>query len=218
MSAPRGGRVEAAAGAITAVLLIALTPGLPVWAGYLVLWTPLLAAVFVALYRQRHARAADDVPALILFRITWMDVLVGSFVGLLLRTVIIILELFSVGYVTSSSSLFLADHDLLWFATAIIAPIVIAPVVEESFFRGLVLPAMGMNWIGVIGSATIFSAVHMIAGFQPIIAVSTFIVGIAFGILAVRTRRIGASVVAHIVYNGSLIAMSELGGLATISN
>jgi len=146
-----------------------------------------------------------------------MDVLVGAFIGLLLRTVIIVIELFSVGFVTSSSSMFRVDHDLLWIATAIIAPVLVAPIVEELFFRGLVLPAIGRNWIGIVGSAVIFSAVHLVTGFHPITAVSTFIVGVAFGILAVRTGRLGASITAHMVYNGSLIAMSELGGMAAFS-
>jgi membrane protease YdiL (CAAX protease family) len=216
MIAPGRGRLEAACGAIAAVLLIALTPGLPVWAGYLVLWVPLIAAVVVAT-RRRSERDSDGSTILIRFGITWMDVLVGAFVGLLLRTVIIVIELFSIGNVTSSASMFRVDHDLLWFATAIIAPVLFAPIVEELFFRGLVLPAIGTNWIGIVGSAVIFSAVHLVTGFHPITAVSTFIVGVAFGILAVRTGRLGASITAHMVYNGSLIAMSELGGMAAFS-
>jgi membrane protease YdiL (CAAX protease family) len=217
MIPPARGRREAATGAIVAVVLIALTPGIPTWAGYLLLWAPLVAAVVVAAARRRSARDGDGSTDLIRFGITWMDVLVGAFIGLLLRTVIIVIELFSVGYVTSSSSMFQVDHDVLWFATAIIAPVLLAPIVEELFFRGLVLPAIGTNWIGIVGSAVIFSAVHLVTGFHPITAVSTFIVGVAFGILAVRTGRLGASITAHMVYNGSLIAMSELGGMAAFS-
>ena len=217
MIAPGRGRLEAACGAIAAVLLIAVIPGLPVWAGYLMLWVPLVAAVGVATQRSGPAIDLDDSALRIRFRITWMDVLVGAFIGLLLRTVIIVIELFSVGFVTSSSSMFRVDHDLLWIATAIIAPVLVAPIVEELFFRGLVLPAIGRNWIGIVGSAVIFSAVHLVTGFHPITAVSTFIVGVAFGILAVRTGRLGASITAHMVYNGSLIAMSELGGMAAFS-
>jgi len=215
MTAPRWGRIEAALGSIVAVLLIAATFGLPTWAGYLLLWAPLLAAVLVAAYR-RPATGDDDAAMRIRFRITWMDVLVGAFVGLALRAVIMIVELLSVGHLTSSSSLFLVDHNLVWLATAVIAPVIIAPVVEELFFRGLVLPAIGTNWIGIMGSAVIFSAVHLVTGFHLLTAVSTFIVGLALGFLAVRTKRLGASITAHIVYNATLVAMSELGGMGAI--
>jgi membrane protease YdiL (CAAX protease family) len=213
MTAGPWGRVEAAIGAVVAVLVIAVAPGLPPWAGYLVFWVPLLGAVAVAAHRRQSRAASAELTTRIRFRITWMDVLVGAFVGLLLRCVMIAIELFSVGHVTSSSSMFVVDHDLLWLATAIIAPAIIAPVVEELFFRGLVLPAIGTSWIGIVGSAIIFSAVHLVNGFHLLTAVSTFIVGIVLALLAVRTKRLGAGIVAHIVYNATLIAMSELAGM-----
>jgi len=215
MTATGWGRTEAAAGAIAAVVVISLTPGLPAWAAYLVLWMVLLAAVAVAAFRRR--RTTVGLPPGIRLRITWMDVLVGAFVGLLLRCVMMAVELLTVGHLTSSSSMFQVDHNLLWVFVAIIAPAVIAPIVEELFFRGLVLPAIGLNWIGIVGSAVIFSAVHLVYGFNLLTAVSTFIVGIVLGVLAVRTRRLGASITAHIVYNASLIALSELGGFAPVS-
>ena len=210
MIAPRWGRLEAGVGAIAAVLIIALTTRSPVWVGYLALWIPLTAAVVVAVQR-RTAVSDDDEISRIRFRVTWMDVLVGAFVGLLLRTLIILIEVLGVGHVTSSSSMFEVDHDLLWVATAIIAPIVIAPIIEECFFRGLVLPAIGTNWMGLVGSALLFCMFHLIGAFHPLTAVSTFIVGLVLGALAMKTKRLGAGIVAHVVYNATLIAMSELG-------
>jgi len=212
MTATRWGQTEAAAGAVAAVLIIAATPGLPIWAGYLIVWAPLLLAVGVAARRRTDASGTIRVR----LRITWMDALVGAFVGLLLRLTMMAIELFAVGHVSSSSSPFVVDHDAIWVFAAIIAPAIIAPVVEELFFRGLVLPAIGMNWVGVIGSAIIFAAVHLVYGFSPLTALSTFIVGVVLGVLAVRTQRLGAGIVAHIVYNASLIALSEFGGLTSI--
>ena len=217
MTAQPIGRVEAAAGAVVAVAIVAALPGLPTWGAYLVLWTPLIAAVLVANHRRSSLEhVTGNRSAGIRFHITWMDVLNGAFVGLLLRTVMIVLELVSVGYVTSSSTMFETEYNLLWVASTIVAPALIAPIVEELFFRGLVLPAIGVNWIGVIGSAVIFSLFHLVTGFNPLTAMSTFVVGIVLGYLAMRTGRLGASITAHIVYNASLIAMSELGGLTTI--
>jgi membrane protease YdiL (CAAX protease family) len=216
MTGTQSGRFEPAVGAVAAVVLITLTPGFPSWAGYLLLWTILLAAVAVAVYRRRGAQGAANGIGRIRLRITWMDLLVGAFVGLLLRTVVIVMELVSVGHVSSSSSLFMVDHDLLWLFVAVLAPAIIAPFIEELFFRGLVLPAIGVNWIGIVGSAIIFSAVHLVYDFNPLTAVTTFVAGLAFGILAVRTKRLGAGITAHIVYNSSLIAISELGGMAPV--
>jgi membrane protease YdiL (CAAX protease family) len=213
MTGPLRGRNEAAAGAVVAVFLIFLTPGLPIWGGYLVFWAPLVLAVVVFTVRRRTAAGVDESYSPVRLRFTWMDVLVGAFVGLVLRSVMIAVELFSVGHLTSSSSMFEVNRDLLWFASAVIAPVLIAPLVEELFFRGLVLPAIGTNWIGIVGSALIFSAMHLVTGFHPITALSTFIVGVVFGVLAVRTKRLGASITAHVIYNATLIAMSELGGM-----
>jgi len=218
MTATRWGRTEAAVGAIGAVVVIASTPTLPMWAEYLAVWTVLVSAVLVAAVRGRSNLDADGASKVRLLRFTWMDLLVGAFVGLLLRALMMVIEIVSVGKVSSSSSLFDVDHDALWFATAIVAPAILAPFVEELFFRGLVLSAIGNNWIGIFGSAIIFSAVHLTYGFNLLTAVSTFIVGLALGALAVRTKRLGASITAHIVYNASLIAMSELGGIALIGS
>ena len=206
----RRGRIEATIGIVVAVLLLTLTDNMPVWASYLTVWSPLILAVVVATHRRRSASRGGPYIA---FRITWMDIVVGAFVGLLLRTVIIIVELYTVGHLTSSSSLFEYDHDLIWLSSAIIAPAILAPVIEELFFRGLLLPAIGINWLGIVGSAAIFSAFHLFSGFNTLTAASTFLAGLLFGLLAVRTKRLGASITAHVVYNASLIAMSELSGL-----
>lgn len=217
MTATRRGRTEAAVGAVGVVVLVSATPGWPAWASYVLVWTVLLAAITVALFRRPRLGPGTNRVWPIRFTFTWMDVLVGAFVGLLLRAVIIVVELTTFGYVSSSSSMFAVPHDLLWIATAVIAPAVVAPVVEELFFRGLVLPAIGINWIGIVASSIIFSAVHLAHGFNLLTAVSTLIVGIVLGLLAVRTGRLGAGITAHIVYNASLIAVSELGGLVSIN-
>ena len=213
----RWGRLEATAGAVGAVALLVATAGFDTWVTYLAIWCPLLAAVIVARYRRYVPLSGADLRAPVRFRITWMDLLAGVFVGLSLRGFVMIVELLSVGYITSSSSMFDVNHSWGWLVTAILFPGLFAPVVEELYFRGLVLPAIGLNWIGIVCSAVIFSALHLVTAFHPLIATSTFVVGITLGLLAVRTGRLGASIAAHVAYNASLIAMSELGGLASFA-
>lgn len=81
-----------------------------------------------------------------------------------------------------------------------------APIVEELFFRGLVLTVLVRKWgtvFGVIGSSIFFGALHA----QGTITNSIFTVtmtasvGAVLAVIKLRTGRIGASMVAHVVFN-----------------
>ncbi|HEX2192150.1 MAG TPA: CPBP family intramembrane glutamic endopeptidase [Acidimicrobiales bacterium] len=79
-----------------------------------------------------------------------------------------------------------------------------APVVEELFFRGLVLRAaerrLGTAWALAISSLA-FAASH----FQLVQFPGLAVVGLVFGILAVRTGRLGASIAAHVAFNATAV-------------
>lgn len=81
-----------------------------------------------------------------------------------------------------------------------------APIVEELFFRGFVLTLLVRKWgkaLGVLGSSLFFGLMHV----QATVASSVFtvtttaIVGALLALIKLRTGRIGASIVAHIVFN-----------------
>jgi len=78
--------------------------------------------------------------------------------------------------------------------------VVIAPVAEETFFRGFVLAGIGRrfgNAWGVVLSALLFSVAHMQLGaLLPI-----FILGLLLGWLYLRTRSIWPCILTHFVYN-----------------
>jgi membrane protease YdiL (CAAX protease family) len=82
-----------------------------------------------------------------------------------------------------------------------------APIAEEIFFRGLLLRALRRrfgNVVAVIGSGLAFGLVHLEAGSwrdRVLIVVLLGSLGVALGILAVRLGRIGAGIVAHMVFN-----------------
>ncbi len=111
---------------------------------------------------------------------------------------------------------------------------ILAPIVEELFFRGLALGAFKKRanlvwltmlmpidrrpdasgrrwnlWWAVILSSVIFSAVHLSALLFP----ALFAVGVVFAVLAERAGRLGPAIWAHVAFNGvtiiSLLALDN---------
>ena len=83
-----------------------------------------------------------------------------------------------------------------------IGVVFVAPVVEELFFRGLLLRALAARWsmaTGVIGSAVIFGATH----FQPLQFPGLVLAGLVFAGAVVRAGRLGASIAVHVGFNAT---------------
>jgi membrane protease YdiL (CAAX protease family) len=86
--------------------------------------------------------------------------------------------------------------------------IVGAPVVEELFFRGLVLRSLqrrfGDGW-AVAGSAVAFGLAH----FEPLQLPALVVLGVVLGVLALRTGRLGPGMFAHGAFNAiTIIALA----------
>lgn len=75
-----------------------------------------------------------------------------------------------------------------------------APIVEEIFFRGLVLRSLerkyGVRW-AIVGSSVIFGAAH----FEPLQFPALFVFGLVAALLATRTGRLGPGIWAHVAFN-----------------
>ena len=84
-----------------------------------------------------------------------------------------------------------------------------APVAEELFFRGLLLRAaerrLGTRWALAISSVA-FAASH----FQLVQFPGLAVVGLVFGILVVRTGRLGPGIAAHIAFNATAVVSLAL--------
>lgn len=88
-----------------------------------------------------------------------------------------------------------------------------APVVEELFFRGLVLRSLerrfarlaprGGRWLAVVGSAMIFALVHG----EPVQLLGLAVLGVFLGYVAQRTGRLGPSLVTHAAFNATALAV-----------
>lgn len=81
---------------------------------------------------------------------------------------------------------------------------VVAPFVEELFFRGLVLPAFGRYLrppFAVVASALLFGVAH----FQPLQSLGLTAFGVFLALSALRCRRLGEAVFAHAAFNATTV-------------
>ena len=100
-----------------------------------------------------------------------------------------------------------------WWFSDLIAPVVIAPVIETLFFQGVILvtlysvlrrPAgrLAAGVSAVLASAALFMLVHgLVAPLTLDEVVALALVGLVCGALVMLTGRIWPAVLAHVVYN-----------------
>ncbi len=83
----------------------------------------------------------------------------------------------------------------------IIATVLVAPVVEEIVFRGLILSRLARvipGWLAVLLSALLFGVCHG----QIVWMTYAFVLGVIFGFLTLRAKSIWPSLCAHLLFNG----------------
>ena len=176
----------------------------------LALWSVLL----LACRRVSHRRGTGDLGADYGFEVERRDLGRGVVVWALgLVSVGIALSLVPERFLGTNTEL--EEHfegDVGFFAVAVIA-IVGAPIVEELFFRGLLLRGLlsrlRPGW-AVLGQALVFSVVHVdpLRGAGNVsVVVSTATLGLVFGWSAVRYGRLGPGMVAHAIQNSAATAL-----------
>lgn len=84
--------------------------------------------------------------------------------------------------------------DLLWIG-------LLPGLSEELLFRGVMLPALGLNWLGIIVSGLSFGALHLNGREQWLYAVAASVVGLMLGWIAVETHNLLIPLVVHILVN-----------------
>lgn len=202
-----------------ALLPVAALPAVPVAfrepLSYAVVWVPLLVAVALSVRDAVRVRGETWWRALRL-PVTVAGIVAGLFTGLAARSLGLLLEVLSTGRIGSGSALpGGAPVDLLAGIGIVAASVIVAPVLEEMFFRGTLQPAAGerlgsglwREWTAVLIVAAAFAAVHAVAGAGLLATVITFIAGIGFGLVA-RSYGVGAAIVAHVVFNAAGLAIS----------
>jgi hypothetical protein len=142
-------------------------------------------------------------------RIQGRDTLVGTGVGLATQFVLIpllYLPIFTLFDVTSEEleepARGLTDRatDPVGIILLVLIVGLAAPVIEEIFYRGLVLRSLENRfgvWPAIIGSAVIFGASH----FQGLQFPALTALGIVLAYVTHRTGRLGPAIVAHMAFN-----------------
>jgi hypothetical protein len=98
----------------------------------------------------------------------------------------------------------------------IVAMVVVAPVVEEILFRGILLHRWAARWgttTGVVLSSAVFAILH-------VELVGHFVFGVAMAALYVRTRSLWVPIAAHAVNNAFALSFAfpdALGGTPPIA-
>ena len=78
--------------------------------------------------------------------------------------------------------------------------VLVAPVAEEIFHRGFLVGALARlwgRWVAVLVSAATFAALHVDVGSL----IPFFFVGVVFALVYLRSRDLGATILAHLLFN-----------------
>lgn len=194
------GNVEEAADGELSLTITALLQ-IPLWSGYLGI--PLYAARF----------KGNGVVRDFGLRMEWLDVPKGLAAGLVTQIAAIPLLYVLIFAITDAlgwdidQDLSGAARDLVDKATdplgvvlLVLITVVLAPPIEELFFRGLLLRSLqkryGRRW-ALWGSSIVFGAVHL----QLLQFPALVLIGLVLGWLAIRTGRLGPSIWAHVAFN-----------------
>ena len=98
----------------------------------------------------------------------------------------------------------------------VLAFVVIAPVAEELFFRGVVLTAWEREYgprVALIGSAALFAVAHI----SVLQAIPIFVLGLVLGVVYRRTRSLPASIALHAAFNAISVGITFLVRLGIVT-
>jgi membrane protease YdiL (CAAX protease family) len=167
-----------------------------------------MGALLIASRRKGAGRLADDFG----LRVERRDLVPGVLLGLasqfvLLPLLYLPLRLLDPDLDLSAPARRLTGLGEGWGLVVLgLCVVVGSPLVEELFFRGLLLRSLarrfGPAW-GVALSALAFGAVHA----QPLQFLGLVAFGVVLGLLAQRSGRLGPALVAHAAFNAATFAV-----------
>ena len=122
----------------------------------------------------------------------------GAMMPIMYAVIIFILsvipEAWLADYIEAASAL---SQDSIIMA---VATVLVAPLVEETIFRGLILSRLRQaipGWLSVVISALLFGVCHG----QIVWMCYAFILGLLLGMIALRSNSLWPSLLAHILFN-----------------
>lgn len=241
----RGALTAAAVGVLLAIAFVVLggaaatrgwitDPNLGLLLSYLAVWVPLGGAVAAAGFLRGPWVGVRSLARALGLRFTALDLLWGLTIGLLARVVASVLEIAVYGGLAQGEVVLGARvYDGWWLFGALLAPVLLAPFVEEIFFRGLLLRAVegavvrgsgGVSrrvsrglalGIAVGVSGVVFALLHVVGAGSVdavvVVGLSTLVFGLAAGSVAAVTGRLGGAIVAHVTFNALVVVPAVLG-------
>ena len=175
------------------------------------LWAGLLGAPIIAARRRGSGSLARDFGLVVHVR----DAVVGVPVGLACQLILVPLVYLPLSPFLDTSGLSEPARDLagradgIGFVALAVVVIVGASVIEELFFRGLLLRALGHRFglaVAAAGSAGVFGLTH----FQPLQFPALAAFGAVLAGLTLRAGRLGPAVWAHGAFNATTIVFLAL--------
>ncbi len=183
---------------LSMVGLVALQ--VPLWLG--LLGTPVLARRYGLRWREQLG-----------WRMRVIDVPVGIGIGLALQIVVVPLLYWPILRIFGDLDVEGPARDLTELADSpvevallVVMTVLLAPLTEEVFFRGLLQGAL-RDRIGAFWAVAIASVVFGITHFQLVQFPALVLVGVVNGLLVLRTGRLGAALWSHAGFNAVTVAV-----------
>lgn len=224
---PRWGLGDAAAGMAIGIVLSSIVASIWLGAtgdeelglgglalGQLGLWVGLGGSVVWASARKGSGALASDFG----WRVRPVDLLVGVAVALLAHAFLDLVVARLLGPLLGDPDVSKPVEELVDAAGGVrIVGLLLfvslgAPLVEELFFRGLLLRSLQRRFgdrLAIVLSGALFGLAHIQAlgaGALVLLIVSLALLGIALAALAVRAGRLGPAIIAHSVFNALSVA------------
>lgn len=98
----------------------------------------------------------------------------------------------------------------------VVAVVVVAPIAEELFFRGVVYNAWEREYgarVAVLGSAALFAAIHA----SLFLIVPIFVLGVALALVYRSTRSLPATILMHAGFNAITVTIALLSRLGVLT-
>ena len=143
-------------------------------------------------------------------RTRWQDAVWGLPLGVACQVIMVPLVYFPLRPFIDDDELsrpadeLLGDFRGLGLILLVLLVVAAAPVIEELFFRGLLLRALTHRFgpiPGILGSAVVFGATH----FQLLQFVALAAFGVVLAALSVRHGRLGPAIWAHVGFNATTV-------------
>ena len=207
--------LQVLAGYVIAVVVAGLTGGIAaalsgdedgvvaLLAGQVGFWTVLTGVVVLGWKRSGSGTSAGHLAG----QGRWVD-LVGVGVGVFTQLVLLPVLYFPFRSLFDDDELSAPAEELMngidgaGLVAMAIGVIVVAPIVEELFFRGLLLDTMRRRWgtaTAVVASSLFFGAIHL----QLLQFAGLTLAGLVFAAAVVRTGRLGTAITVHAGFNAT---------------